>query len=124
VSPVFADDSPEFDACQNMPWKDGKKAKMNCFKNLAGDLVREFALMKGQDYKTLSEHPSHFDFGRQRVFHPTKFKRFDEVCERLVQLKVNLRAIQAEGMCAGGYEIIIYLRGTAQMQQIHKSVQC
>ena len=38
VSPVFAEKSPEFIACQQMKWKDGKKAKKNCFRNLARDL--------------------------------------------------------------------------------------
>ena len=35
VSPVFAEDSPEFIACQQMKWKKGKKAKKNCFRDLA-----------------------------------------------------------------------------------------
>jgi len=38
VSPVFAEDSAAFVECQQMKWKDGKKAKMKCFK----DLAREF----------------------------------------------------------------------------------
>ena len=35
VSPVFAEDSPEFIACQQMKWKGGKKEKKNCFRDLA-----------------------------------------------------------------------------------------
>ena len=35
VSPVFAEDSPEFIACQQMKWKKGKKAKKNCFRDVA-----------------------------------------------------------------------------------------
>jgi hypothetical protein len=42
-------DSPEFGACQDMPWKKGEKEKMkNCFKKLARDTKRELDLMKGQ----------------------------------------------------------------------------
>jgi hypothetical protein len=35
VSPVFAADSAAFVECQNMKWKKGKKAKKNCFRDLA-----------------------------------------------------------------------------------------
>ena len=35
VSPVFVEDSPEFIACQQMQWNEGKKAKKNCFRDLA-----------------------------------------------------------------------------------------
>jgi peptidoglycan hydrolase CwlO-like protein len=38
VSPVFAEDSQEFKSCQQMKWKGGKKAKKNCFKDLASSL--------------------------------------------------------------------------------------
>ena len=40
VSPVFAEDSNDaFDACEQMKWKDGKKAKKNCFMDLASNLI-------------------------------------------------------------------------------------
>ena len=35
VSPVFAADSAAFVECQDMKWKKGKKAKKNCFRDLA-----------------------------------------------------------------------------------------
>ena len=38
VSPVFAEDSAAFIKCQQMKWKDGKKAKLNCFRDLASSL--------------------------------------------------------------------------------------
>ncbi len=41
VSPVFAEDSQEFKSCQQMKWKGGKKAKKNCFKDLASSLQAE-----------------------------------------------------------------------------------
>ena len=39
VSPGFAEDSTEFIACQQMKWKDGAKAKKNCFRDLARELL-------------------------------------------------------------------------------------
>jgi len=35
VTPVFAEDSQEFKSCQQMKWKGNKKAKKNCFRDLA-----------------------------------------------------------------------------------------
>ena len=41
ISLAFAEDSPEFIACQQMIWKDGKKAKKNCFSDLIKSLVAQ-----------------------------------------------------------------------------------
>ena len=38
VSPVFAEDSSDFIACQQMKWKHDRKAKKNCFMDLARTL--------------------------------------------------------------------------------------
>ena len=35
LTPVFAEDSQEFKSCQQMKWKGNKKAKKNCFRDLA-----------------------------------------------------------------------------------------
>ena len=43
MSPVFAEDSAEFIACQQMQWKEGKKAKKDCFRDLARDLSGSIA---------------------------------------------------------------------------------
>ena len=41
VSPVFADDSAAFVACQQMHWNMGAKEKKNCFRDLARSLQAE-----------------------------------------------------------------------------------
>jgi hypothetical protein len=44
MSPVFAEDSPEFITCQQMQWKEGKKAKKDCFRDFARDLSGSIAV--------------------------------------------------------------------------------
>jgi hypothetical protein len=39
--PALADSSSDFQACKDMKWKDGKKAKKNCFRDLAAGLIQE-----------------------------------------------------------------------------------
>ena len=42
VSTVFAEDSTDFVACQQMKWKAGKKAKKNCFRDLVRQIESEY----------------------------------------------------------------------------------
>jgi len=42
VNTVFAEDSEDFVACQQMKWKAGKKAKKNCFRDLARQRESEY----------------------------------------------------------------------------------
>ena len=43
VSPVFAQDSDAFVECQSMHWNEDKKAKKNCFRDLAKKLQADLA---------------------------------------------------------------------------------
>ena len=44
VSPVFAEDSDAFVECQSMHWNEDKKAKKNCFRDLAQSLQADLAV--------------------------------------------------------------------------------
>ena len=39
AAPVFADPQGEFDDCKAMKWKEGKRAKKNCFRDIAEELL-------------------------------------------------------------------------------------
>ena len=39
AAPVFADPQGEFDDCKAMKWKEGKKDKKNCFRDIAEELL-------------------------------------------------------------------------------------
>ena len=54
VSPVFAEDSAAFVECQQMKWKEGKKEKKNCFRDLARSLqaVADVAIAAAQPSAT------------------------------------------------------------------------
>ena len=47
LSPVFADDSAAFVECQQMKWNMGKKAKKNCFRDLARSLQADSDMVSG-----------------------------------------------------------------------------
>ena len=53
VTPVFAEGSQEFIACKNIKWKGNQRAKKNCFKDLARDLIAA-----NDAQKTCKRHPS------------------------------------------------------------------
>jgi hypothetical protein len=53
VSPVFAEDSQEFKSCQQMKWKGNKKAKKNCFRDVASGL--EFTQQDTEQFKSCQQ---------------------------------------------------------------------
>ena len=49
VSTAFAEDSEEFVACQQMKWKEGKKTKKNCFRDLVRQRESELIFAEDSD---------------------------------------------------------------------------
>ena len=82
VNTVFAEDSEDFVACQQMKWKAGKKAKKNCFRDLARQRESE-----------LTSVPSEPQFLVDRNGKDTGFTSITDLCTGVVGISSALKAI-------------------------------
>ena len=101
VSPVFAEDSPEFLACQQMKWNDGKKAKKNCFRDLARQREGELQGALGSGYAQMHE-VSQLICVDMRNAHKTNrllHQRIKEMCKGRI-IPHHLRKITVDQLCA------------------------
>ena len=81
VNTVFAEDSEDFVACQQMKWKAGKKAKKNCFRDLARQRESE-----------LTSVPSEPQFLVDKNGKDTGFTSITDLCTGVVGISSVLKA--------------------------------
>ena len=82
VNTVFAEDSEDFVACQQMKWKAGKKAKKNCFRDLARQRESE-----------LTSVPSEPQFLVDKNGKDTGFTSITDLCRGVVGISSVLKAM-------------------------------